>query len=315
MTAKDRLMQAVLWTAYGPPEVLRRGELPVPEPKRGQVRIRMRATAVTYSDTFARGLAIGPFARFVARMILGYRRPKRWPVLGIVVAGEIDRLGAGVTSFREGDQVFGMNPFGAGAYAEYLCMKAGKLLVTKPANLTFREAAAIPYGGLLALHFLRAAGVAPGMRVLIYGASGATGSSAVQLAKHFGAHVTGVCSAQNLDLVKSLGADALIDYGSPDFMTMDDRYDVVFAAIGGRYHPPSKEQLERFLAPGGRYVTVDGWNPKMTRERLVELRDLAAAGALRPVIDRCYTLDEVAEAHRYVETKRKRGNVVIEVAG
>jgi|KBSMisStaDraftv2_1062788.scaffolds.fasta_scaffold23666_4 NADPH:quinone reductase-like Zn-dependent oxidoreductase len=307
-------MKAVLWTAYGPPEVLKIGELPVPEPKRGQVRIKMHATSVTYSDTFVRGLAIKPGIRFVARLFLGFRRPTRWPVLGIVVTGEIDRVGAGVTSFREGDQVFGMNPFGAGAYAEYVCMKAGKLLAIKPANLTYREAAAIPYGGLLALHFLRAAGVAEGMKVLIYGASGATGSSAVQLAKHFGAHVTGVCSAQNLDLVTSFGADAVIDYTSQDFTTLGNRYDVVFAAIGGRYQPPSEEQCRSVLAPGGRYVTVDGWNPKMTRERLEELRGLAEAGALRAVIDRCYSLDDVAEAHRYVETKRKRGNVVIEIA-
>ncbi|HUL70612.1 MAG TPA: NAD(P)-dependent alcohol dehydrogenase [Gemmatimonadales bacterium] len=303
----------MLWTAYGSPEVLQLGELPTPEPKRGQVRIRMHATAVTYSDTFVRGLAVKPFFRFVARLILGFRRPTRWPVLGIVVAGEIDRVGAGVTSFREGDQVFGMNPLGAGAYAEFLCMKAGKLLVIKPPNLTYREAAAIPYGGLLALHFLRSANIAPGMRVLIYGASGATGSSAVQLAKHFGAQVTGVCSAPNLDLVKSLGADAVIDYTSHDFTTMGDRYDLVFAAVGGRYHPPSEAACRRVLAPGGRYVSVDGWNPKMTRERLVELRDLAASGALRPVIDRCYPLADLVEAHRYVETRRKRGNVVIDV--
>jgi len=293
---------------------LKIGELPVPQPKRGQVRIKMHATSVTYSDTFVRGLAIKPGIRFVARLFLGFRRPTRWPVLGIVVTGEIDRVGAGVTSFREGDQVFGMNPFGAGAYAEYVCMKAGKLLAIKPTNLTYREAAAIPYGGLLALHFLRAAGVAEGMKVLIYGASGATGSSAVQLAKHFGAHVTGVCSAQNLDLVTSFGADAVIDYTSQDFTTLGNRYDVVFAAIGGRYQPPSEEQCRSVLAPGGRYVTVDGWNPKMTRERLEELRGLAEAGALRAVIDRCYSLDDVAEAHRYVETKRKRGNVVIEIA-
>jgi len=306
-------MKAMLWTAYGPPEVLQLGRLPTPEPKRDQVRIRMHATAVTYSDTFVRALPLKPFTRFVARSILGFRRPKRWPVLGIVVAGEIDRIGAGVTSFREGDQVFGMNPFGAGAYAEYLCMKAGKLLATKPTNLTYREAAALPYGGLLALHFLRAAGIAPDMRVLTYGASGATGSAAVQLAKHFGAQVTGVCSARNLDLVKSLGADAVIDYTSRDFTTMGDRYDLVFAAVGGRYHPPSAEACRGVLTSGGRYVSVDGWNPKMTLERLVELRDLAASGAIRAVIDRFYPLEDLSEAHRYVETRHKKGNVVIDV--
>jgi NADPH:quinone reductase-like Zn-dependent oxidoreductase len=307
-------VKAVLWTAYGPPEVLQLGERPTPEPKPGQVRIRMHATAVTYSDTFARALAVTPLIRFVARVILGFRRPKRWPVLGIVVAGEIDRIGAGVTAFRPGDQVFGMNPFGAGAYAEYLCMNARKLLVTKPANLTYQEAAAIPYGGLLALHFLRAAGIAPGMRVLIYGASGATGTAAVQLAKHCGAHVTGVCSTRNLDLVTSLGADAVIDYTIRDVLTLGDRYDLVFAAVGARYHPPSEQAFRAILTPSGRYVTVDGWNPKMTRERLAELRDLAASGALRAVIDRCYTLAELPEAHRYVETRRKKGNVVIAIA-
>jgi NADPH:quinone reductase-like Zn-dependent oxidoreductase len=175
------------------------------------------------------------------------------------------------------------------------------------------EAAAIPYGGLLALHFLKEGGVAPGMRVLIYGASGATGTSAVQLAKHFGAHVTGVCSAGNLELVRSLGADAVIDYTSQDFTTRGERYDLIFAAVGGRYHPPSEEECRRVLAPGGAYVTVDGWNPKMTRERLAQLRDLAEAGTLRAVIDRCYPLAEMAEAHRYVETQRKRGNVVTDV--
>jgi alcohol dehydrogenase len=272
----------------------------------------MHATAVTFSDCFVRSLAVKPAIRFIARLIIGYHRPRR-PVLGIVVAGQIDRVGAGVTAFREGDAVFGMDRWRAGANAEYKCMKATSLLVSKPANLTYREAAAIPYGGLLALHFLKAGGIALGKRVLIYAASGATGTSAVQLAKHFGAHVTGVCSADNLELVRSLGADAVIDYTSQDVTTMSDRYDLVFAAVGGRYHPPSDQAFRGVLAPGGAYVTVDGWNPKMTTERLAQLRDLAEAGALRAVIDRCYPLAEMAEAHRYVETQRKRGNVVIDL--
>jgi alcohol dehydrogenase len=283
------------------------------EPQRGQVRIRMFATSVTYSDCFVRSLAIRqPFMRFVARLMFGYRRPRR-QVLGIIVAGEIDRVGAGVKTFRKGDAVFGMDRWGARAYAEYKCMKADGLLVSKPANVTYREAAAIPYGGLLALHFLKQGGIAPGKRVLIFGASGATGTAAVQLAKHFGARVTGVCSARNLELVRSLGAESAIDYTSQDFTTMSDRYDLIFAAVGVRYHPPSEDVCRKVLAPGGAYVTVDGWNPKMTREMLVELRDLAEAGKFRPVIDRCYPLAEMAEAHRYVETQRKTGNVVIEV--
>ena len=218
-------MKAIICTAYGSPDVLRLGELPMPEPKRGQVRIRMHATAVTYSDCLVRGLAVKPFIRLMARLIIGYHRPRRL-VLGIVVAGEIDRVGADVKTFREGDPVFGIDRWGARANAEYKCMKADGLLVSKPANLTYREAAAIPYGGLLALHFLKEGGIAPGMRVLIYGASGATGTSAVQLAKHFGAHVTGVCSAGNLELVRSLGADAVIDYTSQDFTARGDRFRV-----------------------------------------------------------------------------------------
>jgi NADPH:quinone reductase-like Zn-dependent oxidoreductase len=272
----------------------------------------MHATSVTYSDCLVRGLNVKPFLGLIARLIIGYKRPRRL-VLGIVVAGEIDRIGPGVNSFKAGDAVFGMDRWGAGAYAEYKCMKAEGLLVSKPTNLTYRDVAGIPYGGLLALHFLKKGKIVPGIRTLIYGASGATGSSAVQLAKHFGAQVTAVCSAANLDLVRSLGADTIIDYKSQDFLAMADRYDLIFAAVGGRYHPPSEKQFRRILAPGGTYVTVDGWNPKIPRASLLELRDLAEAGILRPVIDRCYPLAEMAEAHRYVETQRKRGNVVIDV--
>jgi NADPH:quinone reductase-like Zn-dependent oxidoreductase len=307
-------MKAVHCAAYGPPEMLQLVEIPAPQPARGQVRIRMRATAVTYSDCFVRGLVIRSPLHLLARLILGLRRPRR-RVLGIVVAGEVDQVGAGVTSFRTGDHVFGLDGWGASAWAEYKCMKADGVLASKPENLSWPEAAAIPYGGLLALHFLRAGGIAPGMRVLVYGASGATGSSAVQLAKHFGAHVTGVCSAGNAELVRSLGADHVIDYASQDFTTLGERYQLIFAAVGRRYGPPSEAQCRKALAPTGKYVTVDGWNPKMTRAHMVELRGLAASGALRAVIDRDYRLADIVEANRYVETKRKRGNVVIQIAG
>ncbi len=306
-------MKAIICTAYGPPEVLQLGELPIPEPKRGQVRIKMRATAVTYSDCFMRGLAIKPFMRTVVRLIIGWRRPRK-QVLGIIVAGVIDQVGAGVTAFKEGDEVFGMDGYGACAWAEYKCMKVNRLIALKPKNLTFAEAAAIPYGGLLALAFLKRGGIAAGKRVLIYGASGATGSSAVQLAKTFGAHVTAVCSTANVELVRSLGADAVIDYTTEDFTATADRYDLIYVAVGGRYHPASEDQCRKVLASGGAYVTVDGLNPKMTREMLVELSHLMESGSFRAVIDRSYPLAEVAEASRYVETKRKRGNVVIDVA-
>lgn len=306
-------MKAIVCTAYGPPEVLQLADLPTPEPKPGQVRIRMHASAVTYSDCFVRSMAIKPVLRFIIRLVVGWRRP-RMQILGIIVSGEVDRLGPGVTEFKVGDQVFGMDGYGARSWAEYKCMKVKRLLVTKPASVTFEEAAAIPYGGLLALAFLKRAGIAQGKRILIYGASGATGTSAVQLAKHFGAHVTAVCSAENAALVQSLGADRVLDYRTQDFTSMPDRYDILFAAVGRRYNPPTEEQCRKALAPSGVYATVDGWNPKMTREGLAELRDLADAGKLRPVIDRTYPLSEMVEAHRRVESQRKRGNVVIAIA-
>jgi alcohol dehydrogenase len=305
-------MKAIQCLAYGPPEVLRLVDLPMPEPKRGQVRVKMRATAVTYSDCFVRGLVIKGPLHLLARLIIGIRRPRR-EVLGVVVAGEIDKIGAGVTSYKVGDEVFGLDGWGASSWAEYKCMKVKGALATKPKNLSWPQAAAIPYGGLLALHFLRAAGIARGMRVLIYAASGATGSSAVQLAKHVGAHVTGVCSAGNADLVRSLGADSVIDYATEDFTTRSERYDLVFVAVGRRYGPPTEEQCRSVLVPTGKYATVDGWNPKMNRARMIELAELAANGELRPVIDREYPLAEIVEASRYVETKRKRGNVVISI--
>ncbi len=306
-------MRAVLCTGYGPPETLQLGERPLPEPTRAQIRIRMRASAVTYSDCFVRGLVITRPLHLLARLVIGVRRPRR-QVLGIVVAGEVDKVGGGVTAYKIGDHVFGLDGWGAGAWAEYKCMKADGVLAVKPESLSWTDAAAIPYGGLLALHFLRTGGIAAGQRVLIYGASGATGSSAVQLAKHLGAQVTGVCSAGNAELVRALGADRVLDYARQDFTTMDQRYDLVFAAVGRRYNPPSKLACERALAPKGAYVTVDGWNPKLTRARMEELRDLVVAGALRAVVDRQYPLTEIVEANRYVDTKRKRGNVVIAIS-
>jgi len=306
-------MNAILWTAYGPPEVLQPGELPTPLPKPHQVRIRVHATAVTFSDCLARGLAVPRAYAFVGRLLLGWRRPTRRRVLGIVFSGEIDRVGARVRSFREGQPVFGLDPFGSGCYAEYKCMRETGALAPKPECLTHREAAAIPYGGLLALGFLRRGGIETRRKVAIYGAAGAVGSSAVQLARHFGAEVTGLCSGRNVELVKSLGADRVIDYTAQDFTALPDRYDLIFAAITTRYHPPSSEQCRNVLAPGGAYVSVVQRMPRLTQEMMTLLRELVVAGTLKPVIDRTYALSQMAEAHRYVETVRKRGIVAIDV--
>jgi NADPH:quinone reductase-like Zn-dependent oxidoreductase len=219
-----------------------------------------------------------------------------------------------VTKFRDGDQVFGFTGFAFGTYAEYICLPQKALVTSKPSNLDYDEAAAIPYGGLLAMHYLRKGGIRGRRKVLVYGASGAVGTAAIQLASHFGADVTGVCSTANLGLISSLGASAVIDYTKEDFSKKGERYDLILVAVGGRVHPPSKEECVKALAPEGAYVSVDQGRPKPLTEDLVLLQQLAEAGQLKPVIDRTYQLDQMVEAHRYVDKERKKGNVVITVA-
>jgi len=306
-------MQAAVCTRYGPPEVLRVGELATPIARKNEVRIRIRATAVTSSDTYVRGLRLSPAYRMMARLALGWNGPRQ-PVLGMVLSGVVDSVGADVTSFEVGDRVFGFDQHLFGTYAQYVCWPEDGLLATRPANLSDEEAAAIPYGGLLALHFLRKAGVRAGQRVLVFGASGAVGTSAVQLARHLGAEVTGVCSTANVELVKSLGATRVVDYTAEDFVDGAERYDLIFDAVGKRKSAAALRHCRRALAPGGTRLSVDDGRPKLRREDLVLLGELAARGEIRPVIDRTYTLDDIVEAHRYVDMGHKRGNVVITVA-
>lgn len=305
-------MKAVVCTGYGPPEVLQLSEQRTPVPKDDQVRIKIHATAVTSSDCIVRGLKLPASMKILARLMLGYRRPRK-PVLGLVLAGEVESTGKAVTTLHDGEKVFGFTGFAFGTYAEYICLPQKAVVTSKPSNLGYVEAAAIPYGGLLAMHFLRKGEIGSRRKVLIYGASGAVGTAAVQLAKHFGADVTGVCSTANLDLVSSLGASTVIDYTKEDFMKKGERYDLILVAVGGRVHPPSQEECVKALAPGGAYVSVDQGRPKPLTEDLVLLRQLVEAGELKPVIDRTYPLDETVEAHRYVDKEHKRGNVVITV--
>jgi NADPH:quinone reductase-like Zn-dependent oxidoreductase len=305
-------LKAVVCSRYGPPEVLQVEERATPVPRRNEVRIRILATAVTSSDCYVRGLNLSPAYRLMARLALGWSAPRQ-PVLGMVLSGEVDSVGRDARSFQVGQPVFGFNRHRFGTYAQYVCWPEDGLLATRPANLSDEEAAAIPYGGLLALHFLRKAEVRAGQRVLIYGASGAVGTSAVQLARHLGAHVTGVCSAANLDLVASLGANTAIDYTHENFTGQATRYDVLFDAVGKRKSAAALRWCRQVLAPGGTCVSVDDGTPKLRREDLVLLGELVTKGEIRPVIDRTYALDNIVEAHRYVDNGHKRGNVVVAV--
>jgi NADPH:quinone reductase-like Zn-dependent oxidoreductase len=306
-------LRAVVCTRYGPPEALKLEDVPTPAPRGGEVRIRIRATAVTSSDCYVRGLDLDPRYRLLARFALGWKAPRQ-PILGMVLSGEIDAVGSGATRFSEGDMVFGFDRHRFGTYAQYVCWPQDGLLVSRPANLTDEEAAAIPYGGLLALSLLRRAKVAAGQRVLIYGASGAVGTSAVQLSAAFGAHVTGVCGPSNVELVRSLGAERVVDYTREDFSTGSGRYDVFLDAVGKRKSASALRKAALVLAPGGRRISVDDGAPKLTLDQLDLLADLAASGSLRPVIDRVYPLEDIVEAHKYVDGGHKRGNVVISVA-
>ena len=301
-------MKAVVCTAYGPPDVLRLAQVDAPRLGRNGVCIRIVATAVTASDCIVRGLKFRGWRRVVFRGVFGVRAPRR--ILGMIASGEVESVGPNVTTFKPGDHVFGMDGFRAGTYAEKVCWPASAVLTTKPANLTFEEAAAIPYGGLLASYFIRKLNVRNGQRVLIYGASGAIGTSTVQLARHRGAEVTGVCSATNLDLVRSLGAATVIDYTKDDFTTAGP-FDVIFDAVGKRKSAQAMANAANALAPGGTQMSVDDRFPRTLTSDLVILKQLAESGEFRPVVDRTYALDEIVEAHRYVDQGHKKGNVII----
>ncbi len=306
-------MKAVVCTGYGPPEVLQLRNVPDPRPRRNEVCIRLNATSVTASDCIVRGLKLRGRYRLFMRVVFGWRAPRKG-IIGMIASGRIESVGRDVKSFKEGDEVFGMDGFRAGTYAEKVCWSATTQLALKPANLSFEEAAALPYGGLLASFFMRKLKVAAGRRVLIYGASGSIGTSAVQLARHLGAEVTGVCSTANLELVSSLGAAAVIDYTKEDFTQRGDRYDVIFDAVGKRKSAQAMASSAAALAPGGVAMSVDDSFPRSSTSDLLALKQLAESGELRPVIDRVYPLDEIVEAHRYVDLGHKKGNVVVSVS-
>ncbi len=307
-------MKAAVCTRYGPPEVLQVRDVDDPVPGPADVLIRIRATTVTPSDCYIRSaIPSAPLRmRLMARVVIGFTKPRR-PILGAVVAGEIEAAGRKVTRFRVGDRVWAFTMLRFGSYAQRTSVPAAlKLLTLAPSNLSHEEAAAIPGGGLMALYFLRTANIERGQQVLVYGASGANGTCAVQLAKQFGAQVTAVCSTANVELLRSLGADRVLDY-TTDQPSALGRYDVVFDAVGRKKTSPMKVALASAVTAAGKYISVDDRLPRVRRDDLLRLKDLAEAGKLKPVIDRRYPLEQIAEAHRYVEEGHKKGNVVITV--
>jgi NADPH:quinone reductase-like Zn-dependent oxidoreductase len=305
-------MKAVICTKYGPPEVLQLKEVAKPAPKDNEVLIRIYATAVTSSDCIIRGSKVPVSLWLPMRLAIGFTKPRK-SILGMVLAGEVESAGKDVKRFKNGNQVYAFNISRFGTYAEYTCLPENSVTVLKPSNVTYEEAAAVPFGGILALHFLRISQIQSGQKVLIYGASGAVGTSAVQLARHFGAEVTGVCSTTNLELVKSLGAEKVIDYTQEDVTKRGELYDIIFDAVGKRKSSKLKVQCKTALTPNGKYISVDDGSPKLHTEDLNLLTELVEAGKIKPVIDRCYPLEHIVEAHRYVDTGRKKGNVVITV--
>lgn len=319
-------MKAVGYTEYGSPDVLHLKEIEKPVPKDNELLIKNYATPVTSGDCRLR--KADPF---IARFFTGLIRPKK-TILGVDLAGEVESVGKDVVQFKKGDQVFGTTGFGMGCYAEFVCLPEDGVLTLKPNNASYEESAAICFGGNTALHFLRKGNIQKGQKVLIYGASGAVGTYAVQLARSFGAEVTGVCSTANLDLVKSLGADHVVDYTKEDFTQNSEHYDIIFDTVGKSPFSGCVNSLKEkgvylravHMSPASIFKGL--WTSLTSSkkviggvaadhiESIIFLKDLVETGKIKPVIDKCFSLEQASEAHRYVDKGHKKGNVILTLA-
>ena len=329
-------MKAIVWTKYGPPDGLQFKEVEKPAPKDNQILVKIHATTITAGDCEMRRLELPLGLSLPVRIYAGFFRPKRIPILGQELAGEVVEIGINVKSYKVGDQIFGTTGFGFGAYAEYICLPEEPddvqgTLAPKPTNLTYEEAAAVPTAGFEALHFLRKANIQPGKKVLIVGAGGSIGTFAIQLARHFGAEVTGVDSTDKMDMLRSIGADHVIDYTKEDYTRSGETYDLIIDVVGRR----GVSRRLNLLKPGGHYflayagishILFSIWTSITTnknfkieassqkREDLIFLKELLEAGKLKSIIDRSFPLNQVPGAHKYVESGQKKGNVVISVS-
>jgi NADPH:quinone reductase-like Zn-dependent oxidoreductase len=309
-------MKAAICTSYGPPEVLKIVERDTPVPKDDEVLIKVFAASVTNSDIFIRSSDIPLGFRIPMRIMIGITRPRN-DILGEVLAGEIVRVGLNIRRFQVGDQVFGLTGFSLGAYADYKCMKETDskkgCIALKPRNISFEDATSAAYGGLLALQFLEPEHIQPKEKVLIYGASGTSGTIAVQYAKHLGAEVTGVCSAEKIDLVQSLGAEKTLDYTHKDSISRLEAYDLVLDSVGKARTSELKQACRTLISDKRKFVSIDDGPLILSSDRLNRIRELVEAGVVRPITDRCFPFEQIIDAHRYVERGHKRGNVAITV--
>ncbi len=309
-------MKAIICKKYGGPEVLKMEEVAKPSPNDSEVCIKIHATSVTNSDIFIRGSKI-PFPLIVPfRIMIGIFRPRK-SIIGLVFSGEIESAGKNIKRFKPGDQVFGLTGFSLGTYAEYVCLKETDsirgCISIKPDNISHEEATMAAYGGLLAFQYLEKGNIQKGQKVLIYGASGTSGTLAIQIAKHLGAEVTGVCSTSNMEMVKNLGADNVIDYTRQDSVPEGVHFDFMLDSVGKFRTSKLKTACKKALSQNGMYVSIDDGDLKLDSGRLDTIREFVESGNIKPVLDRTYNLEEIVEAHRYVEKGHKRGGVAISV--